>query len=70
MDVGRVGVDCVEFWACHCCYVVVGPANNYVGWKGGEYLCGVLVMSLLFCGCRYRRIGAGSFQCGEFSGGF
>ena len=25
MDVGRVGVDCVVFWACHCCSVVVIP---------------------------------------------
>ena len=36
MEVGRVGVDCVEFWACHCCYVVVGPDNKYGGWKVWE----------------------------------
>ena len=21
-----MGNNCVDFWACHCCYVVVGPA--------------------------------------------
>ena len=23
------------FWGCHCCSVVVGPADKYGGWKGG-----------------------------------
>ena len=36
MEVGRVGVDCVEFWACHRCSVVVGPDDNYGVFKGGE----------------------------------
>ena len=36
MDIVRVGVDCVAFWACHCCYVVVGPDNKYGDWKGGK----------------------------------
>ena len=36
MEVGRVGVDCVDFWACRCCSVVVVPADKYGGWKGGE----------------------------------
>ena len=36
MEVGRVGVDCVEFWACQCYSVVLGPADKYGGWKGGE----------------------------------
>ena len=27
MEVGRVGNNCVAFWACHFCYVVVVPAG-------------------------------------------
>ena len=34
MEVGRVGVGCVVFWACHYCSVVLGPVDKYVGWKG------------------------------------
>ena len=26
MEVGRAGVECVAFWACHFCSVVVGPS--------------------------------------------
>ena len=26
MEFVRVGVDCVAFWSCHCCYVLVGLA--------------------------------------------
>ena len=70
MEVGRVGVDCVAFWACHFCSVVVGPANKYGYWKGGEWLCGVLGLPLLFCGGRSICIGAGIFHCGDLSGGF
>ena len=22
-----MGVDCVKFWSCHCCYVVFGPSG-------------------------------------------
>ena len=29
MEVGRVGIDCVAFWTCHCCVVVIGPSNKY-----------------------------------------
>ena len=35
-EVVRVGVDCVDFWDCHCCSVVVGPADKYEGWKFGK----------------------------------
>ena len=58
------------FWACHCCSVMVGPANKYGGWKGGGWLCGVLGLPLMFCDGRSSRIGAGSFYCGDLSGGF
>ena len=57
-------------WACHCCYVVVSPANKYGGWKGGGWLCGILGLPLMFCAGRSSRIGAGSFHCGYLSGGF
>ena len=55
MEVGRVGVDCVVFWTCHCCSVVVGPSNKYGGWKGGGWMCGVLGLPLLLCGGRSIR---------------
>ena len=70
MEVGRVGVDCVEFWAWHCCCVVVGPDNKYVVCKGGGLLCGVLGLPLLFCSGGSSRIGAGVSHCGYPSGGF
>ena len=36
MEVGRVGVDCVDFWNHHCCSIVLGPVDKFGGWKGGE----------------------------------
>ena len=30
MDVGRIEVDCVAFWACHFCSVVAGPFQKRV----------------------------------------
>ena len=29
-----LGVDCVGFWARHCCSVVLVPVYKYGGWKG------------------------------------
>ena len=70
MEVGRVGIECVEFLAYHFCSVVVGPANKYGVCKGGELLCGVLGLPLLLCGGRPSQIEAGIFHCGDLYGGF
>ena len=39
-------------------------------WKVGGWLCGVLGLPLMFYVGRYRRLLAGSFHCGDLSGGF
>ena len=70
MEVGKVEVDCVEFWACHCFYVVVGKTDKYWVFKGGYWLCGILGLPLLLFGSQSIRIGAGSFHWGDLSGGF
>ena len=40
------------------------------GWKGEGLLCGVLGLTMMFCGGRCIWIGAVSFHCGELFGGF
>ena len=53
---------CMTWW--------MDGGDKYGGWKDGGWLCGVLVLPLLFCGGMSIRIGAGRFHCGDLYGGF